>query len=82
MLISTRLSLARVFQCAAQCGALMVLVTCAHADDAQNHFDAGVKMYRDHKTEAALDEFNRALKLQRSQTSQQASRHSQHSHPL
>ncbi len=63
MLTSTRLSLARLFQCAARCGALMVLVTCAHADDAQNHFDAGVKMYRDHKTEAALDEFNQAHKL-------------------
>ncbi len=62
MLSSTRLTLARVFQCGTVCAALLVLVTRAHADDGQNHFDAGVKLYNAHNTNAALDEFNLALK--------------------
>lgn len=63
MLLSTRLSLSRAFQCVAKCGALLLLAACAHADEAQIHFDAGVKLYQEHKTERALDELNQALKL-------------------
>src|SRR4051812_29810755 len=63
MHLSDRLSIARSLSCAAKCAALLLFAACAHADDVQTHFDAGIKLYRDHKTDAALDEFNRALKL-------------------
>jgi tetratricopeptide (TPR) repeat protein len=43
-------------------GVLLLLATRAHADEVQQHFDAGVKLYQEHKAEQALNEFDRALK--------------------
>lgn len=62
MRASHRLKYWRAVRHAAVCLAIVLVAAACHADDAQKHFDAGVKLYREHKPDDALTEFNQALK--------------------
>ncbi|HLJ55947.1 MAG TPA: tetratricopeptide repeat protein [Chthonomonadaceae bacterium] len=66
MQVPTRIRLARLahlFPCAACCGLLALAIAPVRADDAQDHFNAGVKLYQGRKTDEALSEFKTALRL-------------------
>ena len=62
MLSPSRVSPARMLRGLAVSAMFLAVITGARADDVQKHFDTGVKLYREHKLEDALDEFNLALK--------------------
>lgn len=62
MHLSARTHANRVLSLIGLSCAVLLSSTGARADDVQKHFDSGVRLYQDHKTDEALDEFNQALK--------------------
>jgi tetratricopeptide (TPR) repeat protein len=59
---SSSFSLHLIFRSLACASALLLMGTALRADEVQKHFDTAVSLYKEHKTDEALSEFQLALK--------------------